>query len=352
MVYGSMKEHGTDGGSATVMVLGVLMFLAVLSLGAYLLTGQSILHVAKREREEMRRRMLIESAEQVVDMLLNDPTPHADSMVDPVWDALQSFDKEKLSVSLKDISSLYGINWVRKDVLIHSGTIQPGKSADELQQHRWETGPHLRLTPDFSAYIAEACLGAFFTPYSYFNPNICDEFALERLISTRTGDEIAAMEIRRRVQEAWRESKPGKPRMIEADELDDMLGSHREALFPLVNVEPALNVHFVPREILYQLFSFKYHDVPSERAQFIINTREQTEWSSAELESVIGEKYQKTFLHHYLGVMTWFWELQVRYIDSEQVQATLRWVLAKVPQENGIYDTVEFRLIEEERSFE
>jgi hypothetical protein len=347
-----MKKNGNDSGSATVMVLGVLLFLALLSLGAYLLIGQSILNVAKRGREEDQHTLLIETAEQVVDTLLEDPTPHADSMVDPVWDTLKAFDEEKLSVSLRDISSLYGVNWVRKDVLTHSGLLQPGKSADELQQHRWNTGLHLRLAPGFSEYIAEANLETYFTPYSYFNLNICDEFALEKLISTRTGDEIAAMEIRRRVQEAWKESKPGKPRMIEADELDDILGSHFEKLFPLINVEPVLNIHFISREILYQLFSFEYHDVPPERARFIVNARERAEWSRNELQALIGDKYQKTFLYHYLGVMTWFWELQVQYVENERAQASLRWVLARVPEESGTYDTVEFRLIEEEISFE
>jgi hypothetical protein len=347
-----MKKGDTERGSATVMVIGVLLFLALLSLGAYLLIGQSILHVAKREREEVRRSMLIESAEQVVDALLGDPTPYADSMVDPVWDALQTFDGQNLSVSLRDISSSYGVNWVRKDMLTHSGTMQPGKSADELQQYRWDTGLHLQLVPDFSAYIAEACLEAYFTPYSYFNLNICDEFALQRLVSTRTGDEIAALEIRRRVEEAWKESKPGRPRMIEADELPSVLGVHHDALFPLINAEPVLNVHFVPREVLYQLFSFKYHAVPAERAQFILSAREGTEWSRNELQAVIGERYQKTFLHHYIGVTTWFWELQVQCIENGQAQAALRWVLARVPEESADCDAVEFRVIEEDISFD
>jgi hypothetical protein len=346
-----MKKHWTDGGSASVMVLGVVLFLALLSLGAYLLIEQSILNVAKRAREEDQYTLLVKSAEQVVEMLLADPTPYADSMVDPVRDKLKDFDEEKVSVSLRDISSFYGINWIRKDVLTHCGLLQPGRSADELQQYRWDTGLHLRLVPDFSEYVPEASLELYFTPYSYFNLNICDEFALERLISVRTGDEIAAIEIRQRIQEAWKESKADEPRMIEADELDDLLGSHYEMLFPLINVEPVLNVHFIPREILYQLFSFTYHDVPLDRAQFIINARDGTEWTKDELQALIGDKYQKTFLHHYIGVITWFWELQVQCVDDE-VHALLRWVLARMPVERETYDAVEFRLIEEDISFE
>jgi hypothetical protein len=228
----------------------------------------------------------------------------------------------------------------------------PGRSADELQQHRWDTGLHIQMVPDFSEYIEEIHLDNYFTAYSYFNLNICDEFALEKLVSTRTGDEITALEIRQRIQEVWKESKPGKPRMIEADELDDILGAQHRRLFPLINANPVLNVHFMPEEILYQLFSFKYHEVPPERAQFIINTREQTEWSKDDLQAVIGENYLKTFLHHYIGVITWFWELNIQSFENDQDQASLRWVIARVPEEGESHDTIQLRLIEEDIIFE
>jgi hypothetical protein len=344
-------ESGCDG-STTVMVLGVLLFISIFSLGTYIMVQKSIQEVTKRSREEDIHQSLVSTAERVLDALIEDATPFADSPIDQVWNDIDRLASDTLSVSLRDISSYYGINWIRKDVLSHSGLIRIGKSADELQQYRWDTGMHAHLVPDYVDYIEEQNLEIYFTVYNYFNINICDEFALERLICTRTGDEIAAFEIRTKVQEFWRERQPDKPEMIEADELTDILGSNYTELYPVVNVEPVLNIHFVPENILLQLLSFEYHDIPRSRVQFIIDSRKNSEWSTDDLNTVIGQNYQKTFLHHYLGVITWFWELHVIIIEDDKSSAALKWIIARVPHENGSPYNVSFRLIEEEISLD
>ncbi len=65
------------------------------------------------------------------------------------------------------------------------------------------------------------------------------------------------------------------------------------------------------------------------------------------MPEIIGAKYKNTFLHHYLGVITWFWRLDITREDPVNGTANLKWVLARVPQPKPDDPSVRFRLVEE-----
>jgi hypothetical protein len=339
-----------ENGSTTVLILGVLGFLSIVTLGTYLFLQYSIQEIRKYETKERGRKALTAEAEKLVDLLVHDRTPYADSRLDAVCDYISESEGQRMHVTLTDVSSYYGINWVRKEILDHSSLMKFGKTSAELQQYRWDTGLHLHLVPDFQEFFSAEVLHSFFTPYSYFNINICDEFTIENLYFLRTGDKEKARLFRLKIQEYWKGSTPGKPRMVEPGELEGFIGSDFEVLFPLLNASPAINVHFAPEEILYQLLSYQYHNVPQSTTEFLLYNRGTQEWNEDELESIIGDRYTGTFLHHYVGVTTWFWRIEIETDSGEGSHVSLKWIVARVPSGPKNSDKKEYRLIEEEFS--
>jgi hypothetical protein len=345
-----------ENGSTTILIFGVLLFLSVLFLGAYALLQYTVKEVYRSEKDEKVKKLLREEAERVIALLLDDPTPRADSLKDPVWELIETPIHEDVSITLNDLSSYYGINWIRKEILNHGVLLKFGKTTNEFQQYRWESGLQLKMEPIYTEFFTSDMLTSYFTPYNYFNINISDEFVLENVFLIRTGNEIEAKQFRQKVQETWKKSKPGKPNMIESEKLSNFLGEEYDVLFPIINAEPVINIHFAPEDILYQLFSYKYHDIPKSTAEFFINNRDNMEWSIEELNVIIGAKYQKTFLHHYIGATTWFWEINITKSDEENASEAseaskhLRWIIARIPGEKKGDERVEFRLIEEEFS--
>ena len=343
-IYRKVRENG----STTVLILGVLGFLSVVTIGTYLFLQYSIQEIRKYETKEKCRKALTAEAANLVDMLVQDTTPYADSRLDAVWEYITESEERKMHVTLTDVSSYYGINWVRKEILDHSGLMKFGKSSAGLQQYRWDTGLHLNLEPDFQEFFSAGILHSFFTPYCYFNINICDEFAVENLYFLRTGDREKARMFRLKIQEYWKESTPGKPRMVEPGDLEGFLGSDFAVLFPILNASPAINIHFAPEEIVHQLLSYQHHNVPQSTAEFLLYNRSTQEWNEGELESIIGERYRGTFLHHYLGVTTWFWRIEIETRSGEEGPISLKWIVARIPSGQKNSDEREYRLIEEE----
>jgi len=337
-----------DNGSTTVLILGVLGFLSIITLSTYLFLEYSIKEIYRNEAIEQRKNALINEAEKVMDLFLNDVTPYADSRIDAVWEHAKNSEDRGIQIRLTDISSYYGVNWIRKEMLNHGNLLKFGKSSDELQQYRWDTGIHLNMEPDYLDFFPPVILNRYFTTYNFFNINICDEFALENLYFVRTGDRDKARLFRQKIQDFWKGSKPGKPRMIEPADLKSFLGLEYARLYPLMNAEPVFNVHFMPEEILSQLFTYEYHSVPHNVLEFLVGGRMNQEWSIGELEVIIGDNYKKTFLHHYIGVTTWFWQIEITSSNDEHGSLTLRWIVVRVPQDSEREDEIEYRLLEEE----
>jgi hypothetical protein len=338
-----------EKGSVAFLLFGVLFSMSIAFLGIYLMMEYTVKEMHKGESRARARMELVERAEEVTGALLNDPTPLSDSLIDPVWGYIDEQNGEgTVRMSLADVSSLYGINWLRKDVLAHGNLLKYGKTPEELQQYRWESGLQSNALSAYADFFEDGSLERFFTLHNYFNLNISDEFSIEKLIQVRTGDEHKGAEFRQKVQSLWSASEPGKPKMVERDELESFMGRDFEELFPIVNAEPVFNVHFVPEEILRQVFTLEYHAVSLGAVEYIIGNRSCLEWEERDLAAIIGAKYKNTFLHHYFGVVTWFWRLEITKADPVYGEMKLKWVLARIPQPKPGDAAVKIRLVEEE----
>lgn len=178
---------------------------------------------------------------------------------------------------------------------------------------------------------------------------------LEKLYAARTGDPETAKMVSQMLNDYWKGSSPGNPKMIEPDQLEGFLGTEKyEELFPLVIAEPLINIHFAPEEVLYTLFRYEFHNTIEYFAQYLIEQRKGKKFTLDELDNLIRDKtwqqhpYKKTFLHHYIGVKTWFWELTIETEDDTDNKMKLCWIVSRVPQKPIDQDKIEYRLVEEE----
>lgn len=325
-----MKERG----SASAVVLILILFLSALFLAASLFLELSLRQLRRSEERDERRRSLLREARRTLQLLLEDPTPLSDSPRDPVWEGIQRPVESGCTVELKDLSSHLGLNWARRELLESLGVLKPGHSAQELQQFREDTGIHLNLKPGFLAFFSEEDLASLFTAYSYFNINIGDEFALRKLHFVRGGDLARAEEFHVAIQQLRIQRKT-----VEPAELEQQIGAENyRLLYPLLNAEPVMNLHFVPASVLRGLF--RHYQVPVEKAESILAVRPSTEFGASELEALFGKvAFEKTPLRQYLGVRTWFWQIRVRCGEDG-----LSWVVARLPGTEG---PARLRLLEE-----
>ncbi len=332
---GSRETTSRERGSATVVILGVLIVLSILFLSGSLLVELSLRSIRRGQDRDRAQQILADTAREVVEMLAADDTPFADCRHDSVWGGVEALSAGGSAVELHDLSSYLGLNWVRKEPLQRLQVLKPGKSAQELQQFREDTGIHLNLIPAFSDFIEEEQIEELFTAYSPFNVNVCDEFVLRKLHLVRSGDPQAAEWFHGKVQEARIAG-----RQIEPAGLREFLGEQDYGLlYPVLTAEPVMNIHFVPDKIVRDLF--EHYEVPSANLDAVLGERESAEWTGDDLKSLVGEKYEETVLHHYFGVRTWFWR-----IDVSDGKLELAWVLARLPQEDPDAGA-SFQLVEE-----
>lgn len=315
------------------MVLSVLLVLSVMFAGSVAFIGSSARVLRQsRQRQEAHGR-LRSAAAGVVDELLADPTPFADSPIDPVWSGLQATRPGGITVELEDVSSRLGLNWIRKEVLADSGALRTGRSAQQVQQFREDAGLRLNLDTGYGEFIEADALEKLFTAYGWFNINISDEFVLRAVHRARGRDPGSAERFHAAIQ--WVRTAR---RLIEPAGLEEFLGGDAYAvLFPVVNAEPAMNLHFVPAPVIELLFS--HYRLPQTGVRAILDARSSSEVTPAALERLLGGDAGRSALAPYLGLKTWFWRITVR-----QAGQRLSWIVARVPRPDG---APEFRLVEE-----
>jgi hypothetical protein len=318
------------------MVLSVLLFLSALFLGAVTFIELAAHGLIRSQRQETDLRALRQAAADTVDALLADPTPFADAPTDPVWSWLAAPRGDGMSVRLEDLSSRLGPNWIRKELLQDLEALRPGRTAQELQQFREDTGLHLNLLPDYQDFFEPQGLEELFTAYSWFNINITDEFVLRKLHWQRGGDLQAAESFRIMVQQARVQR-----RLISPEALPQFLGEENyRLLYPVVTAEAAMNAHFAPERVLEALF--RHYEQPRPKLASLLASRRGSEITEGGLRELLGDREgQASPLRPFLGLKTWFWRISV-----EGRGGRLEWVVARVPRQDG---TPEFRRVEERR---
>ncbi len=337
--------HMKESGSASIAILILLTVLSLLAMGVPLLV-QSFTRYTVKSREEFDiKRQLIEKADEVVDLLLARDPDEVDSRFDSVFLTIK--DAEGFTVTLDDVSSYLGLNWARKKLIAASDLLLDSESsAQELQQHREDTGLYLDLEEGYGSFFKDyVVLEEHFTPYSYFNINVCDEFVLRKLFEIRTGDKVKAELFHLKIHNYRLQTE--EKSFVQPDELYDFLGLDYEAIYPVVNAEPVINVNFAPPSVLRAVMVASGIEQPEETVDSLLRSRDTRPLNREALEFILGEAFHETPVGQYLGHRTWFWRLRISINAS-----ALTWILARVPQSGGAgkigaFDDIALRLVEE-----
>lgn len=315
-------------GNASLLALVIVVFLSVIG-GAAAVATVGAEAFTKRSIDRVASRVVLERAvSEVIDALLDDPTPESDAKGDPVWDMLDDFAFE---VALSDVSSRINPNTIRKNLLDRTGLgallFDPAQpvGSDALQQYRKEEGLSTDIRAHYAEYFSRSAFEELLTGYGWANINVTDEFVLRSIYVCRVGEEGDAGKFRER------ESMPAN------EELKEYLGADFRRVYPVINAEPIWNVHFLPQRIVREILSYRALGVedPIGATQTILSLRERAEISSADLSAITGLP-PGSRLHQYLGVRTWFWRIRAKVDD-----AGIEVILARIPGFATRYQVVE-----------
>jgi len=335
-----------ENGSTTILVLAVVVILTIASSWAFLFLQYNTKYIAESMRDDEEKRLLIQEAERLVDLLKQDETPHANSVSEKLM--LENSEDVTIRVKIEDVSSRLNLNWIIGEELKESGFLIQGVSYFDFQAFRYENG----FLTDFSCYtdfVQEEDLARYFSPYNYFNVNICAELVLEELYVNRTDDREGAEIFRNDIREVREQNKPGLSNNIEPDMIHSFLGDDNYMLlYPVVNAQPVMNVHFIPTAILVNLFRYFKVPDPESKADNLIHLREISELSIENLTQMLGKRqYTQSRLHHFIGTITWFWEIEIIKTLENDNFIGLRWIIARIPNtENS--EQIIYRLVKEE----
>jgi len=297
--------------------------------GAVLAFQSALSCISRSSEREQLRRALWEEGQRIVALLASDSTPESDSPLDPAWAGLCGSEKPGVSAALEDVSSRLNANWVQKSLFQKTSLgelLQPGHTAQELQQRREDKGISTDINSEYGDLIREGALGRYFSGYCYANLNTTDEFALRKLYSIRMADLEGAEVFHARWQQAMIQKKA-----LKRSDLKEILGLDYGKLYPLMNVEPSFNVHFIDVMLLTQLLSIADLKIPNpaESVQLILSARDRSELSREELRRVIGAA-EDNMIYQYLGVTTWFWRITIA-----KGAFRLEMIVARIPADDG-----------------
>ncbi|MGA2480876.1 MAG: hypothetical protein ABSG63_19190 [Spirochaetia bacterium] len=305
-----MRRDSAHDGSTSLVALTMLILMATVTAGGALILRVAFTYTSHSSERAELRRALRREGERIVGLLARDPTPDADSPMDPIWAQIAAPEMPGAIITLQDVSSQVNANWARKDLFEKTALrelLRAGSSAAQLQQRREDKGISTDIAAEYADLVNEEALPRYFTGYGYANLNVTDEFALRKLYAVRM-DDIAGAEIfHTRLQAALIQRK-----MLKRTDLREFLGLEYAQLFPLMNVEPVLNVHFVEPLILNALLSHPDLKIPkpSQAANAVLSSRDMAEMTSERLKLLVGVG-EENRIFQYLGVITWFWRIAV-----------------------------------------
>lgn len=344
------KRKTLESGAATVFILGIIFIISILFLGVFSIMEFASSELKRNTIKNKHKEDLLNTAEKVIEFLMDDSTPFADSPLDSVWQEIDNIDG--YSIILEDISSRLGINWIRQELFEtlkeNDFSVKQGVEYEDLHNIRENTGIHINIETAYKDIAEEDQLNTFFTGYSFFNINISNEFVLADLYEIRTGNNPESF--RMKIHNARLKKGDEDPEHIKKDELKDFLNEDFGSLFPIINTEPVINIHFADDVIVKDLFLHYDIENAETKTENIMNTRETEELTEDMLKNIIDadeEEYKQLFIYQYLGIKTWFWKIEISKEDIEN-SPKLQWIIARVPQyeEDEDNDILKYRILE------
>lgn len=313
---------------------------------------------------------LIKKANLAIDFLYTDEMEEKNTVF-----LLNQFhdNPENEGITVSDISSKINPNWVNKTLMKHlNEKMLPNqklfKDEDKFGmvsfiQYQADFGLLPNIKHTYSDFFEEEIIDEYFTGYSYFNimvtyPHLSAYIYAERAEGDPE-DEDARQKFVDAMEKKYKELDPTQNTTGRLGE--KLVGTTLESwftknftrkaydkVFPLLNAEPVMNIHFAPEAVIQGILSFDGYKLAGHRGKLeqIIEAREtENGLTSLALLNILGSgnQYPTTLINDYFGVRTWFWEIQVK----DETENTLTWIVARVPGKKTT-DKAEYKLVKEE----
>jgi hypothetical protein len=317
-----------DAGYASPVFLFALFLCSALALGAAAHTSSALLLANREKNKTAAKKAMEDLLHGAMGALRSDPSPEVNGVDDPLW-LWNGMRAKGHRVNITPCSDRINPNLVRRNILEKTRLallFRPGANMDELQQFREDTGLHAGAGA-FADFFEEELFERHFSPYGWANINLVDEFAARQLGTALTGDPAQGEALREKVRLLLMER-----RLADREALPFFLGASHAELWPFVNTEPLMNINFVEPFILEELLSYGEYGVkrPEERCAELLSRRESEGISADDLRSILGIDASNP-LAHYLGSITWFWEIAITAEEGGPNAPSLRAVVCRLP---------------------
>lgn len=337
-----MKNRNFEDGYSSIGVLLILIFLSSLTMAVLVYTRSSTEQYRRMENVYRDQQELELAVRELISEMEKDPTPSSDSPYDPVWNWLEDRNNEDIILELKDISSRFNLNFMRTKMLeksVFSSMMINGHSPEDLKQFRGEQGFSDSLLDGYGDFFSEEDLLEYFTVYSYANLNVTYEDSLKKLYELQV-DEAGSHIFLSKIQ-----SLVSSQKIADENRLQEILGSQMDNLYPLINIEPLLNVNFVNETVLKSVLFYPYGEEVLKNAnnylEIILAERSAMEIDSRRLDSILQVDDSYLRILQYLGTVTWYWE-----IHAKKDGISLSVVLTRLPQSDEMKDNPVYRIVE------
>jgi len=339
-----MIKH-TEAGFASTQFLFLIFLLSALAAGVSLYSYSYTLIDRRIRRTNRDANEMSGILADIICSFKSDPSPDINSGDDPVWN-WHNKTINGYKVTLKPISDGLNLNYVRKNVFDKTGLsilLAPGKTSSDLQQFREDNGPSL-FAADYNAFFTAEDLEQYFSCYGWANINLIDEFAARNLALSLTGSEYKAERLRNSIQKLLMERQ-----LADRGGLPFVLGLDYEDLFPFINTEPLININYIDGALLEELLTYPDYNVPfpDRRTQELLSYRASGGIAAADIPAMLGIDPQSPLIH-YLGSVTWFWEVIINRENTTQ-----RTVLCRLPSgrdgqiTTNVSTDVDYQIIEQ-----
>lgn len=324
--------------SLTALFLLLIISLSLMGLSVYLQLGTKQQGTIESSYE--LQTVLETEIKALIEQLQNDPTPEADSYHDPVWLWMEENNTDELTITLEDISSRFNLNFIRTKMLEESSLSSMminNNTPEDIKLYRGEQGFFTDLNESYSDFFKEEDINKYFTSYSYANLNVSYEDSLKKLYEIRVGEAGANIFL------TTIQNHIASFEQADDSKLNQILGSHKKDLYPLINVQPLLNVNYLDPLLLKAVLHYPYGNEKINNAnefeEILLVEREVMEVDQNRLVSLIEVEDQQERVLQYLGTKTWFWKIAV-----SQKNMALEAIICRLPFED--YNEIQFEIIQ------
>lgn len=307
----------TDSAFSAFQVLISLFFISVVVIALHGIIYVSLSSVEREKSEINHRDNLVSVAEKLKNELVNDNSPDSDSLVDSFWK--QNGEIDGISIKIEDLSSKMNINFFPKEIILETdllNNIALLDSYEQIDKYIEENGL-IYSSNEVSSIISPEVYESWFSSFGIANINFSSQIGFEKLSIDLIGSREDAFFFLQK-----RDNLIKNKQLIQTEiDFEFLAGVLYEKITPLIALQPQMNIHFIDKNVLESLLSYKPYNVKSwkNKEARLLEMRETQEISREKLSEIL-EINNSHPLFYALGTRTWFWKIEVcdgKYVYHE-----------------------------------